>query len=145
MSQYTNTSSFMLFETFCRKNQVDGKTIRAEICKVPLDLKVASTPRSQAKGYMGAKDSPVDGEGMLFVYDVEQPLSFWMKDVPFALDIVFFDSNLEYVGHETMLPYGGEPDSALPRYLSKKPARFAVELQAGWCDRHLEKEARLSF
>jgi uncharacterized membrane protein (UPF0127 family) len=145
MSQYTSNSSFMLFENFCRKNQVDGKNITAEICGIPLDLKVATTPRSQAKGFMGAKKAPKEGEGILFVYDAEQPLSFWMKDVSFALDIIFFDANAKYVGHETMRAYQGEEDSHVPRYSSKKPARFAVEVAAGWCDKNLKDDAVLSF
>ena len=135
----------MLFETFCRKNQVDGKTITAEICGVPLELKVASTPKSQSKGFMGAESSPKENEGILFVYDGEQPLSFWMKDVSFPLDIIFFDTNMEYLSHETMEPHKNEPDDLIPRYNSNKPARFAVELESGWCKKNLKDNATLSF
>lgn len=145
MSQYKPNSIIPLFETFCRKNQVDGKTVEVEICEVPLQLKVATTPRSQAKGFMGATQKPKENEGMLFVYDGEQPLSFWMKDVPFALDIIFFDGEANYIGHETMNPFDNSPDHLLPRYFSKKPARFAVEVEAGWCDKHLKEKARLNF
>lgn len=133
MSQYIKSQSYLLFETFCRKNQVDGKTISIKVGSNPLDVKVASTPRSQAQGYMGARVAPNDGEGILFVYDEPQPLSFWMKNVPFDLDIIFFDSNLKYLGHETMSKHGGEEDHSIPRYSSKKPARFAVEVKSGWC------------
>jgi len=145
MGQVNITTTVPLFETFCRKNQVDGKTISAEISGKPLNLKVATTPHSQAKGYMGATEEPKDGEGILFVYDGEQPLSFWMKDVPFALDIIFFDSNMKYLGHQTMASHKGEPDHEIPQYFSGKPARFAVEVKSGWCKDHLGDECTLSI
>lgn len=133
MSQYRINNPIPLFENFCRRNQVDGKSIEIEVGGNPIMAKVASTPRSQAEGYMGTKEAPKDGEGMLFVYDDEAPLNFWMKNVPFDLDIIFFDSNLNYVGHKTMKKHGGEPDHMTTRYSSEKPARFAVETRAGWC------------
>lgn len=133
-----------LFETFCRKTQVDGKEIEIKIADIPVLVKVASTPRTQAKGYMHSSQ-PNDGEGMIFVYDTEQPLAFWMKNVNFPLDIVFFDSKLEYVDHLTMDAYNNSPDHILPRYASKKPAQFAVELPAGWCDQNITKKCKLSF
>lgn len=145
MSEYRENKTIPLFETFCRKQQVDGKTVSAKICGRTLELTVASTPRSQAKGFMGATEEPKENEGMLFVYDRDLPLSFWMKNVPFALDVVFFDSNMQYVGHETMQPYKGEPEELLPHYFSQKPARFAVELKSGWCEQNLKDEATLSF
>ena len=145
MSQYIHLQAIPLFENFCRKNQVDGKTIEVKLGSSPVLAKVATTPRTQAKGYMGEKNPPKDGEGMLFVYDTEQPLAFWMKEVNFPLDIVFFDSNLSYVDHLTMDPYDGSPDHTLPRYSPKKPAQFAVELPAGWCDKNLDKDCKLSF
>lgn len=133
MSQYTTKTVIPLFENFCRRTQVDGKKINIEIGGNPIEVDVASTHKSQAKGYMGATLCPKDGEGKLFVYDADLPLSFWMKDVPFDLDVIFFDSGLNYIGHETMKKYKGQADHELPRYSSKKPARFAVETRPGWC------------
>lgn len=145
MSHYSNLNSIPLFESFCRKNQVDGKNIRVEVGGNPLDVKVATTPRSQSQGYMGAESEPKDGEGILFVYDVEAPLSFWMKNVKFPLDIMFFDSNFDLVDHQTMEPTNGEPDHRLPRYISSKPARFAVEVKSGWCKKNLSPGCKLKM
>jgi len=145
MSHYINNLTLPLFETFCRKTQVDGKTIEAKIGDNTLLLKVATTPASQAQGYMGAKESPNENEGIMFVYDEPMPLSFWMKNVNFPLDIMFFDSEMQCVGYETMDPYRGEPDTAIKHYISKKPARFAVEVMAGWCSKNFKEGATLSF
>jgi len=34
---------------------------------------------------------------MLFVYDEEQPVSFWMKDTYVPLDIVFMDEDMKVI------------------------------------------------
>ena len=145
MSKYPTNTAIPLFETFCRKNQVDGKLITVEVNGKPINVKVATTPKSQEKGYMGAELEPGEDEGILFVYDREEPLSFWMKNVPFGLDIIFFDSNMEYIDHQSMDQFDGSPDHKLPRYTSKKPARFAVEVPHGWCDRNLDGACKLKF
>ena len=144
MSQYTSNTPRLLFENFCRKTQVDGLGITASISDIPLKLKVLTTPRSQEKGFSGEVDPPKDNTGLLFRYDDGQPLSFWMKGVMFPLDIVFFDSEMNYLNHETMQPADGHDDS-LTRYSSKKPARFAVELPAGWCDKNIKGDCKLKF
>lgn len=145
MGHINLTQPLPLFEGFCRKVQMDELPIEAKICGVPLSLKALTTPASQAKGYMGAESAPQENEGLLFVYDRPMPLNFWMKNVKFPLDIIFFDSDRKYIGHQSMTPHAGEPDHQLPRYGSKKPARFAVELCDGWCKKHLKDGATLDF
>lgn len=135
----------MLFESYCKKNAVDGKEIIAKISGVELKLKVASTPESQMKGYADAEYSPEENEGLLFIYDEPMPLTFWMKQVNFPLDIIFFDSNMCYINHETMDPAHDVPDNKLPHYHSHAPARFAVELPAGWCEKNMKPECKLSI
>ena len=145
MPQLNSNTFIPLFEGYCRKNDIDGKNIVARIGKNPLRLKVLSTDESQRKGFMNS-NSPKDGEGLLFVYDIEIPLTFWMKNVKFPLDILFFDSNLKLVDYQTMNPDDGSQDDLLPRYTSKKPARYAVEVPAGWCTNNLDtKNSDLSF
>jgi uncharacterized membrane protein (UPF0127 family) len=68
-----------------------------------------------------------------------------MKDVPFSLDIMFFDSNMNYIGHETMAAHDGADDHNIPKYFSKKPARFAVEIKSGWCDQNIDGDCSLKI
>jgi uncharacterized membrane protein (UPF0127 family) len=134
-----------LFEEYCRKNDIDGKEVDAEISGVQLKLIVASTPQSQMKGYSDSKASPSGDNGMLFIYNDDQPLSFWMKGVKFGLDIIFFDSTMQYIDHHTMEPGHEVEEKNLPKYQSKKPARFAVELPSGWCEKNMDSDCKLSF
>jgi len=143
--RFSNRVNIPLFESYCRKNDVDGVEIDVTIGETSLKLKVASTPESQAQGYMNADSEPADGQGILFVYDADQPLGFWMKDVRFPLDVIFFDSSMNYLGHETMEPGEGVTDREQKIYTSKKPARFAVEVPAGWCNKNINGHCKLSF
>lgn len=145
MCQFIRVKSIPLFEEYCRKNDIDGKEIEAIVSGVPLKLKVASTQQSQLKGYSGAENEPSKNTGMLFIYDEDQPLSFWMKDVKFPLDIIFFDSYMRYIDHHTMDPGHEVDEKDLPQYHSKEPARFAVELPGGWCEKNMTPECKLSF
>lgn len=51
-------------------------------------LEVAATPQQQALGLMYRDALPGD-RGMLFPMGRPRPVSFWMKNVPVALDMVF--------------------------------------------------------
>lgn len=145
MSHFQRTKTIPLFESYCKRNAIDGKEIIAKISGIDLALKVMSTPESQMNGYMNHETGPTGNTGLLFVYDQPQPLSFWMKQVKFPLDVIFFDDDKKYVGHETMDPAHGVPDDQIPHYHSKKPARFAVELEAGWCEKNMRPDCNLSF
>ncbi|WOD38396.1 DUF192 domain-containing protein [Nodosilinea sp. E11] len=51
-------------------------------------LEVAATPQQQALGLMYREPLP-DDRGMLFPLGRARPVSFWMKNVPVPLDMVF--------------------------------------------------------
>ncbi len=63
--------------------------------------------------------------GMLFVFEREQPLKFWMKNTIVPLDIAYIRSDGTIVKTWTMQPSGTRT------YPSGKPARFALEINAG--------------
>jgi uncharacterized membrane protein (UPF0127 family) len=133
-----------LFEGYCRKNDMDGREIVATISGVPVKLKIAANNTTQMKGFMH-EDEPEDDRGILFLYDNEIPLQFWMKNVNFPLDILFFDSNMNLINNYTMDSYNGETDVDLKRYNSERPAQYAVELKSGWCNKNLKQDCKLKF
>jgi uncharacterized membrane protein (UPF0127 family) len=144
MPQIPTAGSIYLFETFCQKSAIDGKEIEASIGEHKLMLKVAATPQSQAKGYMHSEE-PDEKSGIIFVYEEPGALSFWMKNVPFDLDIIFFDEEGNYLSHQTMTAYKGERDHSLPRYECRDNARYAVEVCGGWFKKHGSNNCRLHF
>lgn len=143
--QYRSNLKLPLFEGYCRRNQIDGKEITIHISGHPVKVKVAANEETKQIGFMKSNE-PSGNNGILFVYDTEDILRFWMKNVEFPLDIIFFDSKMDEVDRLTMSKYKGEPDNHLKVYMPEKPARFAVELPAGWCNKNLKnKNAILRF
>ena len=71
--------------------------------------------------------------GMLFVFDEEQALNFWMKDTLIPLDIIFFAQDGSYVSSTTMQPCVADPCQIFP---SGEPAMFALELPSGTIAAH---------
>ena len=93
-----------------------------------LELAVSAGQRRQ--GLSGRKSLPLHA-GMLFVYSREQPLTFWMKDVPFSLDILVINSQRRIVDIQTMVPQPGVGDDDLTLYRSAAPSMFALEINGG--------------
>ena len=56
--------------------------------KVNIRVELADTPEERARGLMFRHYLP-EGEGMLFIFPEETRSSFWMKDTPISLDLVF--------------------------------------------------------
>lgn len=63
-------------------------TARMTIGGKSLNLEVARSPQEQATGLMYRPALP-DDRGMLFPMTPARPVTFWMKNVPVALDMVF--------------------------------------------------------
>ena len=84
-------------------------------------------------------------EAMVFIFQENNPLSFWMKNVPYDLDIAYFGKDKKLITYMTMK--GTSPmmkDEMLPSYKSVKPASFAVEV-AGSTLKNLKNNCKLVF
>lgn len=100
-----------------------GKTITVEI---------AQTSEEKAKGLMYRKELSND-TGMLFVFDYQQKLSFWMKNTYVPLTIGFFDAKMKLLETKDMKPHlGPVSDDKLPHYESTQAAKYALEVPMGW-------------
>ena len=77
-------------------------------------MEVARTEAQREHGLMGRKDlGPRDG--MIFVFDRDQRLSFWMKNTPTPLSIAFLSAEGKILQIEDMEPFSEKvvPVSAL--------------------------------
>lgn len=90
-----------------------------------LAVEVARTEREQEKGYMERKDIP-EGTGMIFAYDADQQMHFWMKNTPHALSIAFIDS--EGVLRENLRHGAVQPRDGLERAVGPLCARSTAGL-----------------
>jgi uncharacterized protein len=87
-------------------------------------IEIAETPEQQARGLMFRQEMD-DDHGMLFVFSVTRPASFWMQNTPLPLDLIFIGEDGRVVSVEE-----GEPFSTRP-IGPPEPVRFVLEINAG--------------
>ncbi len=104
--------------------------------KQPVEVWLATTDRSIRKGLMGVEADAIkplpDGteRGMLFVFQTERPLSFWMFKTIVPLDIIYIDSRRRIVNS-----YSAQPLETRLLYPSRRPAQYVLEVRSGLADR----------
>ena len=98
--------------------------------RVEIDVEIADDPGEIALGLMyREKLDPL--QGMLFIFPEEAPRSFWMRNTILPLDMIFTDDEGKIVTiHEHTVPFSQES------YVSTIPARYVVEVNAGFCNSH---------
>lgn len=98
---------------------------------------LAITPEERQQGLSGREHLPLD-TGMLFVFEEERPLHFWMKEMHFPLDIIWIDARCRLVSVSANVPK--PPPNAgndeIPRARSPSPARYVLEVNAGEAERN---------
>ena len=98
-----------------------------------LDVQIADTDVKRTRGLMFEEQIPHD-QGMLFVYEESGKYSFWMHNVEFALDIVWFDHKGNVVHIEQNVP----PCTTEPQYCEMydpgAEALYVFEETAGFVD-----------
>ena len=112
----------------CKTKKLPVTTItitRADGTTIPVQAEVADTEEERNHGFMERKNIP-DGTGMLFIFDREQILSFWMKNTPHPLSIAYIDSRGKIRSMYDMTPFSLTPIK------STTSVRYALEVPQGW-------------
>ncbi|MEB2329818.1 MAG: DUF192 domain-containing protein [Ignavibacteriaceae bacterium] len=95
-----------------------------------IEIEIADNPSERSQGLMFRK-SMQENQGMLFLFPLEEPQSFWMKNTHIPLDIIFVNAKKQIVKiHKNTKPFS---EKSLP---SQKPAKYVVEVNAGYTDKH---------
>ncbi|MGH7736872.1 MAG: DUF192 domain-containing protein [Candidatus Tyrphobacter sp.] len=95
-----------------------------------LRLETATTQAQRERGLM-SRTSIAPRTGMLFVFDADGAVSFWMKDTLVSLDMVFVASDgvVRRVFARVPTVALDTPDNLIP--LETAGARYVIELAAG--------------
>ena len=113
--------------TFFSDNGIESASIRVQ---------VAQTEAERNLGLMDVRQLAQD-HGMIFLFDEQVPLSFWMANTPLPLDMIFVDESWRIVRiHADTQPFSHQS------YASDFPARYVVEVHAGFCRRHDIREGQ---
>lgn len=90
---------------------------------------VADSGDERSRGLSGHK-SLDEGEGMLFIFDTPGIYGFWMKDMEFAIDIVWIGEDLRVLGVER----GVKPESYPEVFYPEEEIKYALEVAHTFSD-----------
>jgi hypothetical protein len=123
-----NTSCFAQRKDKTEKFEKQEISIESRAGKVVLTAEIARTEAQRAQGYM-FREEVKDGEGMLFIFERDQILSFWMKNTLVPLSIA-------YITHNGIIIeiYDMEPGDLNPVH-SSRSVRYALEVPQNWFTR----------
>lgn len=118
---------------FVNDNRLEAMaTTRVQIKGQSFVVWLANDAQLVRKGLMGVEQSQLASlengteRGMLFLFDQDQSLSFWMFKTIVPLDLAYIDSNKTIVKTYTTAPL-----QTRLLYPSGQPARYALEVSAG--------------
>ena len=94
-----------------------------------ITIQIADNNAQRAEGLMWRRYMPED-DGMLFIFDDQEILNFWMKNTYIPLDMVFADKSGKIV---SIFPEATPLNEST--ISSEKPAQYVVEVNGGFCSR----------
>ena len=117
-----NANESLPLNPFCQ-NHV--KIVKLVLNNTVMNTEIACSEQEKEYGLMNRKSLPLN-QGMLFIFDRTQTLSFWMKNTLIDLSIAYIDQDWNIVDIREMKAQDLTP------IISKKPAIFALEANANW-------------
>lgn len=105
-----------------------------KVIKKKIDIEIADTEYDRELGLMFRKEMS-DEQGMLFIFPVEDELSFWMRNTYIPLDMIFINTQKRIITiHKNTIPLSEGS------YRSNAPAKYVLEVNGGFTDRYQIKE-----
>jgi uncharacterized membrane protein (UPF0127 family) len=90
-----------------------------------IQAEVAASDAERQQGLM-FREKMGPNEGMVFLFDAPASTCMWMKNTILPLSVAFIDQAGKIVNIENMKP------QTLDSHCSKKPVRYALEMNEGW-------------
>jgi uncharacterized protein len=110
--------NFSIYGNRIKNIQIKGRDIKVE---------VVSTPEKLQKG-LGGRKNLCENCGMLFVFPQKSLVGFWMKDMQFALDIL-------WVSNGRVMNVAKNVDQAFSEIIEPKVSSdMVLEVNAGFCE-----------
>lgn len=122
---FTSTS-FLSTGQQSQKNEV-----LVTIKNLQLNAKIVDTVEERKNGLSKIESLPLD-QGMLFVFDKTDTYGIWVKDMKFAIDILWVGEDKTIVDiAENVAPEPDKLDKDLTIYRPKAASRYVLETNAG--------------
>ena len=110
------------------KFETQQLSIESRTGPVTILAEIARTDAQRTQGLMFRQELK-DGHGMLFIFERDQILSFWMKNTFIPLSIAYISDD-----GRILEIYDMEPEDLSP-VRSSRSARYALEVPQSWFDR----------
>ena len=94
-------------------------------------LAIADTADEHKKGLSGQLLLP-ENRGLLFIFDHSSMYGIWMKNMLFAIDVLWLDENYRVISVREQFTPSSYPETAYP----SASARYVLELPAGFVEKH---------
>ena len=112
---------------FLNKSVVQNNSLNTvNINGVVIQVEVANTLETRTQGLSNRKTLSED-TGMLFIFEQPDRYGFWMKNMNFALDIVWIDDQFKIIGIEKEV----SPETFPQVFYPNQPIKYVLELPAG--------------
>jgi uncharacterized protein len=105
-------------------------TISTKGREVEFLVEIADTAGKRQMG-LQYRQNLADDRGMIFLFPSESVQTFWMKNTPISLDMIFINRNRKIVGIvERTVPFSLDSRSVT------EPSQFVLEINGGLARRH---------
>jgi uncharacterized membrane protein (UPF0127 family) len=119
----------LLFNISQKHNLTDIKQVKIAGQSIKVDL--ALTPGEQEQGLSG-RSALKEDEGMLFVFQRSGRYPFWMKDMNFAIDIIWLSEDMKIV----YIKKDARPEAYPDTYSSSEDAQYVLEVPSLFGDKN---------
>lgn len=103
--------------------------------EVLVNAQLAQSTLEKEKGLSG-REGLGENEGLLFIFDQPGFQPFWMKEMKFAIDIIWIGTDRKVVDITENI----SPQTYPQTFTSKVPAQYVLEVTAGWSKTNQIKE-----
>lgn len=125
----TESAQEILTEPVAFKQEAEAYLVKPEGDTIQhLKLEIADDDYQRETGLM-YRESMDEKQGMLFIFDTEEPRGFYMKNTNIPLDLIFLNSQNKIVS----IAKNTKPQS-LETIPSEVPAQYVLEINSGLSD-----------
>jgi len=127
---------FFLIQNYISQNSIEAGSIKyIKIAGQNIKVDLALTSKLQEQGLSG-RSSLNENEGMLFVFEKPARNFFWMKDMNFAIDMIWISEDL----HVVYIKKDAKPESFPEVFGPNENTKYVLEVVSGFGDKNNLKE-----
>ncbi len=136
--------SLAIIALACLYSTAYAESQSTKVClkNICIQAQIADSDYSRQMGLM-YRESLADTEGMLFIFKSEDMRGFWMQNMKFPLDIIWFSQDKRIVDiTRDARPCQEDCQNIMPR----EKVKYVLEVNSGFVDKHkIELGERIDF